>query len=134
VTEVVLDASVVLQWFTAGAEGGAARVRDRFESGRLRVVVPRLLFLEIVNVTARRWGWSHQALLDLAAGLESLGFEVAEPPLAAVAAWTARGLTAYDAEYVALAEERGTALLTDDTVILGLALEIARRPDRFADS
>ena len=55
-TEVVLDASVVLQWFTAGAEGGAARIRDRFESGRVRVVVPRLLFLKIVNVTARRWG------------------------------------------------------------------------------
>ena len=70
-TEVVLDASVVLQWFTAGAEGGAARIRDRFESGRLRVVVPRLLFLKIVNVTARRWGWSHRAVLDLAAGLES---------------------------------------------------------------
>jgi hypothetical protein len=92
------------------------------------VVVPRLLFLEIVNVAARRWGWGGGALLDLATNLENIGFEVAQPELSAVADWTARGLTAYDAEYTALAEARGIPLVTDDAMILGLASGVARTP------
>lgn len=36
------------------------------------------------------------------------------------------GLTAYDAAYVALAEERAVPLLTDDETIVKVAGEIAR--------
>jgi predicted nucleic acid-binding protein len=43
-----------------------------------------------------------------------------------VASWVVRGLTAYDAVYVALAEERGQALVTDDDTIIAVAGEIAR--------
>lgn len=38
--------------------------------------------------------------------MPNLQFEAAEPGLAAVATWSARGLAAYDAAYVAVAEER----------------------------
>lgn len=127
--EAVLDASVVLKWFVASEEPGRAEaraLRAEYEAGRLVVVVPSLLFLELVNVAARRWGWDERALLNLASGLEDLRFEVAEPGLAAVAAWSARGLTAYDAAYVALAEERGLELVTDDRSILAAVGSIAR--------
>ncbi len=43
-----------------------------------------------------------------------------------MATWVARGLTAYDAAYVALAEERDLALVTDDETIIELAPEISR--------
>ena len=125
-TEAVLDASVILKWFTAEQRGSAeaGQLRCEYEAGRLTVVAPSLLFLELLNVAGRRWRWSEDALLELVVALEELSFEVGEPDLPSVAAWVARGLTAYDAVYVALAEDRGFPLVTDDETILELAPEV----------
>lgn len=127
-TEAVLDASVLLKWFRTEGENqlAAARsLRAAFERGELVVHAPPLLHLEVVNVAGRRWGWDEAALLALAAALAELGFELAEPRLGSVASWTARGLTAYDAAYVALAETEAIALVTDDALILAVAPQIA---------
>jgi predicted nucleic acid-binding protein len=121
--EVVLDASVVLKWFAAEQRGSfeARQLRDDYEGGRLSVVVPSLLFLELLNVVGRRWGWEVEAVAELAEALGDLSFEVSEPELASVASWISLGLTAYDAAYVALAEGRNLALVTDDDAIIELA-------------
>ena len=127
--EVVLDASVVLKWFAGEGEAGSAQartVRAQYEAGSLFVVVPSLMFLEMVNVAGRRWLWEEPQLLELAGALDDLGFDIAEPKLRSVAAWTARGLSAYDSAYVALAEERGLELLTDDEKVLEVASVLAR--------
>lgn len=127
-TEVVLDASVVLKWFRVEGERNlepARSLRATFEAGRLTVVAPSLLRLEIVNVAGRRWKWGEGALVDLAVALGEVGFEFEEPELARVASWTARGLTAYDAAYVALAEARSTPLVTDDELVLSVAGDVA---------
>lgn len=127
--EVVLDASVVLKWFTPSDEPGSAEaraLRDAYLAGRLVALVPPLLYLELLNVAGRRWGWDEHALLDLAAGLQELGFEVVEPRIDRVAAWIARGLTAYDGAYVAVAEERGVPLVSDDRTILDVAGTVAQ--------
>ena len=128
-SEVVLDASVVLKWFATEQRGSseARKLRNDYEAGRLSVVVPVLMFLELVNVAGRRWGWDEEALLELAQALGDLSFEVDEPELQLVASWVARGLTAYDAAYVALAVERDLALVTDDETIIELAPAISRR-------
>jgi predicted nucleic acid-binding protein len=126
-TDVVLDASVVLEWFR-GAGASSARSRTEFTAGRLVVVAPSLLFLEVVNAAGRRWGWGGEDLVRLAGSLLALGFEVAEPPLDAVAEWTGRGLTAYDAAYAALAESLRVALLTLDTEVLRVAPQVAAKP------
>jgi predicted nucleic acid-binding protein len=126
--EVVLDASVVLKWFRAAGErhlDQARSLRASFEAGRLVVLAPPLLGPELVNVAGRRWQWGESPLVDLAAALEDIGFELMEPPLARVAHWTARGLTAYDAAYVAVAEARQATLITDDGLIVGVAGGIA---------
>lgn len=128
-TEAVLDASVVLKWFTQTPEHGhpeAQALRGDYQAGRLAVVVPSLFFLELLNVAGRRWGWDEVALGELASALDNLLFEVAEPELARVAAWVARGLTAYDAAYVALAEERAVPLVTGDETVVKVAGQIAR--------
>lgn len=126
--EVVLDASVVLKWFRTDEERHlehARSLRARFEAGQLAVAAPLSLRLEILNVAGRRWKWSEGALVELAGLLDDLGFEFEDPDLSRVASWTARGLTAYDAAYVALAEARTTPLITDDDLIVSLAAELA---------
>jgi predicted nucleic acid-binding protein len=127
-TEVVLDASVVLKWFRSERErhlDSARALRVAFEAGQLVVLAPPLLRLEIVNVAGRRWKWGEGALIDLAVALDELGFEFEEPGPPRVASWTARGLTAYDAAYVALAEARTTRLITDDDLLVAVAGDIA---------
>ena len=96
-----------------------------FEAGGLTVFAPPLLFLEIINVAARRWHWSHGALTELAAQLEQAAFELQEPDLPALAKSVGRGLTAYDAAYVALAETLGVPLVTDDDLLIELARGVA---------
>ena len=126
--DVVLDASVVLKWFRTEDEQHveeAHELRGQFESGELVVIVPRLLTLEVLNVAARRWAWEERALVDLVATLRKLRFEVGDPEPELVARWAARGLTAYDAVYVALAEEEGIDLVTDDDLIVGVAAAVA---------
>jgi predicted nucleic acid-binding protein len=126
--EAVLDASVVLKWFHSEGEGNVAEARElrgRFEAGDLYVLAPQLLWLEVVNVAARRWKWPGKQLDQLAETLPRLGFELVQPGLPRVAAWAARGLTAYDAAYVTVAEGAGVHLLTDDAEIVRLAPEIA---------
>ena len=127
-TEVVLDASVVLKWFRVDEErhvDSARALRSTFEAGLLAVVAPPLLRLEIVNIAGRRWHWGEDALFELAVSLDELGFEFEEPVLTRVAEWTARGLTAYDAAYVAIAEGRRCRLITDDDLVVSVAGEVA---------
>ena len=126
--ELVLDASVVLKWFRSENErhlGAARSLRAAFEAGELLVFAPPLLRLEIVNAAGRRWGWDEALLVDLATALDELGFRLQEPELVRVARWTAKGLTAYDAAYVALAEAEELELITYDDLVTALAPHIA---------
>lgn len=126
--EAVLDASVVLKWFHSRGEahaGAAQALREEFEAGELRIVAPPLLWLEIINVAARRWRWDASKLEALATSLPELGFELVEPEPEAIARWAGRGLTAYDAAYVAVAEETGVPVITDDAQICQVAEDLA---------
>ena len=123
-TEAVLDASVIAKWFRSADErhvDQALALRVAFRGGELAVVVPSLLPLELINIAGRKWHWVRGQLDALAQGLEELGFELVEPDLRAVARWTAEGITAYDAAYVAVAEEREIELVTDDERLLAAA-------------
>lgn len=128
-TQAVLDASVIIKWYRTKGEAdlSAARIlRSAFESGVLQVFAPGLLFLEILNNAGRRWRLERTDLLALARALDRLPFSMQDPPLASVAEWTARGLTAYDSAYVALAEQHEVPLITEDALILSIAPAIAR--------
>lgn len=127
-TELVLDASVVLKWFHDQGERNlepARALRSKFEEGEIHVLAPPLIWLEILNVAARSWRWGPAGLEKLATALPDLGFEIVEPELESVAHWSATGLTSYDAAYVTVAEGAGVDLMTDDAQILKLAPDIA---------
>lgn len=126
---VVLDASVALKWFRRTRERHirqADRLRADYREGRVLVLVPPLFELEILNVAVRKWAWPSSELTELAATLEELELERGEPDLASVAHWAGRGLTAYDASYVALADSRGIPLVTDDDTVCAAAPGVAQ--------
>jgi predicted nucleic acid-binding protein len=124
--EVVLDASIIARWFGPTADPPSALWRSDFEAGQLDITVPALVFLELLNVAGRQWRWAEDRLLELVRRLEVSRFEILDPRLDRIASWTARGLTAYDATYVALAEERRIPLVTSDRKILAVAKGIAQ--------
>jgi predicted nucleic acid-binding protein len=127
-SEVVLDASVIAKWFHTGGEeniAAATKLRGAFEAGELSVLTPSLLHLEIMNAAGRRWRLDETALLAVAEALGALQFAITEPDLGLLATWVARGLTAYDAAYVAVAEAESLSLITDDGGILLVAPAIA---------
>jgi predicted nucleic acid-binding protein len=127
--ESVLDASVILLWFAGSGDsnaGPARRLRAEFERGELAIIAPSLLPLEMLNVCGRRWGWHDQALQELVEALEDLALELVQPDLSVVARWVAGGLTAYDAAYVAVAEEASIPLITSDEEILRVAGPVAQ--------
>jgi predicted nucleic acid-binding protein len=126
--EVVLDASVLIKWFTDANEQemkAARALEGQYRRGEIQVVVPYLLFLELINVAARRWAWPPDRLIEMVTGLLAARFGMGQPPLERVAYWAGRGLTAYDACYVALAEDRRTVVITADERILTVAGELA---------
>ena len=122
----MLDASVIGPWFWQGGVTRRAGLYAEFETGQLTVAVPSLLFLELLNVAGRQARWSADLLSELADRLLRMKFEVLDPELARVAGWVGRGLTAYDASYVALAEQLDLPLVTVDRAILELAPDVAQ--------
>jgi predicted nucleic acid-binding protein len=121
---VVLDASVVLKWFSPHDEPGNAEAafwREEFTRGEVDVLVPYLLAFEVLNVAGRRWRWPEPELADLAVVLRDLPWRVEAPSLPEVAHWVGRGLTAYDAAYVAVAVAASCSVVTADEEMLATA-------------
>jgi PIN domain len=118
-----------VKWFKQNNEAGVETARAleaQYTRGELVITVPPLMFLELINIAARRWGWGGTALESLAEQLDAFGFQVRQPSLTRIAHWAGRGLTAYDACYVALAEQLRVQLVTADDRILGVAGQLAR--------
>lgn len=131
----MLDASVVLKWFRKEGERHvdiARSIRAAYEAGNLGVTAPPLIHLEILNIAGRKWRFGEKALEELAESLEELGFDLVEPERGKVARWVAKGLTAYDAAYVAVAEAAGVTLITDDELIVELAPEHSQALNEWA--
>ena len=118
--ELILDSSVLAKWFRpedAASTAAARQLRREYQRGLFSIVVPALLYLEILNIAARKWRWSSRRVSALAGRLATYGFTRDEPPLARIAFWAGKGLTAYDACYLALAEHRKALLVTADQEI-----------------
>jgi predicted nucleic acid-binding protein len=113
---IVIDASILAN--VIGDDGGDGhRARQEFRTAD-SVAAPDLVDVETTAVLRKRWltgSISDQRFADAVADLQDLDFD-RYPTLQFMArAYHLRAnVTAYDAAYVALAEELGCALLTAD--------------------
>jgi predicted nucleic acid-binding protein len=123
----VVDASVVLKWFRPEVEGKeeALALWSEHRSGALALSAPHLLPLEIINSLGRRWKWAAEELRRVGATIDELAISFVEPELTSVATWVGRGLSAYDAAYVAVAEQERSPLVTADQRLLTIAKNVA---------
>jgi len=116
---IVIDASVALARLRE--EQGSAAVRRALRTWTqedVQLFVPSLFWIELLNVLVRRHGWGAAAVAEGMLGLDGLGVRTVEVdrPLLLLAAgqMEERGLSAYDAMYLALAEILDARLATLD--------------------
>lgn len=103
-------------------------LRERV-SARAPLLVPGLFWLEVVNVLSARYHYPAQALVEVVYELEQLGIRAAgigrPSVLATIDVMVRTGLTAYDAEYLVLADASDADLLTADAELAVAAGERA---------
>ena len=123
---IVLDASAAIAMIRR--EENADRIR-RLLVGRSRtgakIIVPSVFWIEVLNVLARRYRYSGDAILESVALLDGLGLTTVDESrpslLLTVEAMVTHGLTAYDAVYLALADSSDADLLTLDQQLAAAA-------------
>ncbi len=119
---LVIDASVALKWFLLDEKYGdrALALLERFVRGELDLSAPSLMVYEVINglVIAQRKGRiAEEQVLTSISGFLNLGITFVD-----VAGLEARVLhfcrvynrSAYDASYLAVAEQDSVALVTGD--------------------
>lgn len=130
---VVLDSSVITKWFRSVGEEKTdqARVyRDQLEKDEISVVVPDLLYYEMINVAKndkigpqKYWEEAIEILFSFPFEICPLDREFSQEVLN-----LAKGLdiSAYDACYLTLAKERNIILVTADRELLTKAPDLTK--------
>jgi predicted nucleic acid-binding protein len=115
---LVIDSSVLIPLLVpVPGDDDHRGLEDALLDPRVDVIAPPLIDIEVLNVAARRRLLDATALRRLVAQLEALPIERFDPDLADTATWAATGMSAYDALFVALAEDVDARLLTLDADI-----------------
>ncbi|MBI5235938.1 MAG: type II toxin-antitoxin system VapC family toxin [Deltaproteobacteria bacterium] len=140
---VVIDASVVLKWYLLDEEEGqsALSILDGYVSDRVALIAPALLEFEVASglaIAKRRGRVQDEDVLRAMDGFLGLGIEL--KPLTRlfpkILEYCGKfNLSAYDASYVALADNQKTLLVTADKRLLNAAnkLKFVKRLNEFRD-
>lgn len=121
--QLVVDSSVVAKWFlTETGSERAIQLRDRFATGKLKLAVPSLLFYEVMNALRHSGSFEKPDLVLAARSLSMYRFDIWRPRGRLLELSTElsveKGLTVYDACYVALAKRIGSKVITEDRELL----------------
>ncbi len=121
--EAVVDASVVVKWFVEEEHSKEARLlRDAYASGTLDLIAPSILPYEVLNALKYSGAFGEEELKEVVGTLDDfqLTFYTLSGDLAkrVVELAMRKGITIYDASYVALAESLDALLYTADERLL----------------
>lgn len=129
---LVLDANVIVKWYTKEPwSERAAKLKDAYVRGRVRLVEPTLALYEVGNAIHRSPQFGPREAQEgcRSVALFLRGVEEAPTPdeAAAIQALARRvGLTYYDACYVHLAQKHRIPLVTADDKVATKAAKTAK--------
>ena len=131
---IVVDTNVVLRFLMGGEDGeAAARLHERDEEWAAPTILPSELRNALLGYVRRSVLSSEEAnalAAYVAVTLADRIFDMTDAPVIDTALEC--GLTAYDAEFVALARALGVGLVTMDAAILRGAPDVAVPLEAFA--
>ncbi len=121
--EFVIDSSIVTKWFMIEDDSKVALgVRDQFATRKLKLAVPTLLFYEVMDALRFSGVFNETDLSTAARSLSKYQFEIWRPVGKFLELSAQLGIrenvTVYDACYVALAQRKGSRLITEDKELL----------------
>jgi len=128
---VVVDASVIVKWFVEEEYSREARLmRDAYVNGILDLATVSLLPYEVLNALKYSGAFGEDELKDVTQVLNDFQFSMfnleGELAVRAVEIGMRKGLTIYDASYVALAQVLNTVLYTVDEKLIKKTKNISR--------
>jgi predicted nucleic acid-binding protein len=121
---LVVDASVVVKWFVLEEYSDEARLlRRAYVEGLVDLAAPSLLLYEVLNALKYSAAFGEDELKKVARVLEDYQFTLyplqGEMAQKTVEIAMRKGVTIYDASYVALAYMLDTMLYTADEKLIG---------------
>jgi predicted nucleic acid-binding protein len=116
---IILDASVVIKWFSEEEyTEKALELRERIRYGEEQVIEPDLLLYELANALKHNQHFEVQDVRDALTSVFDMNIDIVTPlpDIIDVAIKLAfeHTITVYDAFYIALAQETGLILITAD--------------------
>jgi len=121
--EIVIDASVVVKWFIEEIDSDKARfLRDKFIDGKIELIIPSLLYFEVLNALKYSQLFDPTELDDAGESLENYGFNVItikkEICKHMIKVAVEHEMSIYDASYVGLSIGLGKLFCTADEKII----------------
>lgn len=137
--QLVVDSSVVAKWFLTEPDSDKAiKLRDEFATGRLKLVVPTLLFYEVMNALRFSGAFNRAELITAARSLSKYRFDIWRPRGKLLELSTElsieEDLSVYDACYVALARRVSSKVITEDMDLLAKFPAHALALSRFRET
>ena len=116
---LVIDASVVIKWFVEEEYSYEARLlKNAYANGIVDIAVPSIMKYEVLNALKYSGGFGEDELKEIAIVLDRFQFTIydieGEYSFRTIEIAMRKGITIYDAAYVALAQILNTVMYTAD--------------------
>jgi len=131
-SKIVIDASIVVKWFIEENGSDKARfLRDKFIDGKVELLVPSLLYYEVLNALKYSQLFEPSELNDAGESLENYGLKVIaiknEIRKHMIKVAVEHELSIYVASYLGLSIALGTLFYTaDEKIIKKLPLNLKK--------